>query len=149
MADVQWTHWKRFQSLVLRFDEGPISNTQSTTENFKDSYRVALGTAYRYNDCTTLRLGVAYDKSPVRDKFRTIRIPDSDRTWASIGAQYRLNECMAVELGYAHLFFKRAPINESAPVANGPDSVQVVQTLRGRNSMAADIVGIQFTWTLG
>ena len=146
MADVQWTHWKRFETLAI--NAPAIGYSLITPENFKDSYRVALGTTYKIDNATTLRFGVAHDKTPVRDQFRTIRIPDNDRTWAAIGAQYRLSECVALELGYAHLFVKRAKINEVAPRSSIPLR-QMMNTLKGSNSMSADIIGIQLTWDIG
>ncbi len=72
---------------------------------------MGLGVTYAARDTLTLRAGVAYDKSPVKDKFRTVRVPDSDRVWLAVGAGYRLSESLSVDIGYAHLFVSDAPIN--------------------------------------
>lgn len=45
-------------------------------EGFKDSYRIALGTTYYYDDTRTFRSGIAYDDSPVPADRRSISIPD-------------------------------------------------------------------------
>lgn len=146
MADLQWTHWNKFNKLILRYDSGILL---TTTENFKDSYRVALGGSYQVDDCLRLRLGVAWDKSPVRDQYRTIRIPDTNRTWAAFGAQYRFNKCVALEFGYAHIFFKKANINEGPAVVSGlPGAFQTRNTLQGNVKTRADLVGLQLTWDI-
>ena len=86
MADLQYTGWRSVQDLTfVRTDGNPL---QSTTENFKDAWRVAVGANYRLDEQWKFRAGLAYDQSPVQDAYRTSRLPDADRTWLALGAQY-------------------------------------------------------------
>lgn len=123
MADVQWTHWERFKELRFRFDNG---SQLVTTENFKDSMRYALGVSYQLCEPWKFKVGTAFDRTPTRDSNRTTAIPDQNRTWAAIGAQYRVTSALTLDFGYAHLFFKKANINQSAPTAIG--TTQSVQS---------------------
>jgi long-chain fatty acid transport protein len=143
MADVQWTHWTRFDHLTLRFDDG---SQLITPEKFKNSVRVAVGASYQQNDQWKFSIGTAFDKTPTRDATRTVRIPDQNRTWGAVGAQYRITKCLALDVGYSHLFFKKAYINESAPRAI--NVTQPIQSLQGTTKTRADLIGIQLTWDL-
>jgi long-chain fatty acid transport protein len=144
MVDVQWTHWRKFKNLVINRADGHIV-TQS--ENFKDSYRAALGLSYQFDDAWKFRTGVAHERSPVRDTNRNSRIPDSHRNWIGLGAQYRVLKCLTVDAGYAHLFFKRGSLNELAPTVTGAH--QPGQTLTGRYRNRAGLLGLQLTWDIG
>ncbi len=145
MADLQWTRWKRFDQLVLEFQDG---TQQVTPERFKSRVRMAAGVIHQCNEFWKLKLGTAFDKSPVQDAFRTVRIPDQNRIWAAVGAQYRMTKNLALDLGYAHIFFKKANINEAAAQAIGPGAVQGQQRLQGTSKTRADLIGIQLTWDL-
>lgn len=133
MGDVIWTHWSRFEELRIRFDNGAADNV--TQEQWRDTTYVALAVNYKPNDAWKLRLGVAYDPTPVKDEFRTARIPDSDRTWLSVGARYNLSKVSSLDLGYARLFLKDANIQET--VTGGG-------TLTGKYTSHADIISVQF-----
>jgi long-chain fatty acid transport protein len=136
MADVSWTGWSVFQSLnVIRSDGSTLS---TTPENWKDTWRVSVGTTYRYNENWTSRFGVALDQSPVSDAYRTARIPDQDRTWFSFGGQYKPTKSSALDVGYAHLFVSSASINQSVAGAG---------KLVGTYASSIDIISLQFGQT--
>lgn len=146
MADAQWTHWKRFNTVKLCFDN---RSTLSTNLNFKDTWRLALGTSYKTDECWQWRLGVAYDQSPTRGADRTVQVPDSNRWWAAIGGRYNMNfmcKGLAIDFGYAHLFFKNANLVQRAPTATGVAAPR--QSVNGRTRTRADLLGIQLTWDL-
>lgn len=147
-ADVAWTNWSRFDMLSLRFTPGVATGLDTDTiEQFKDSWRFALGGIYTYNERWSFKAGVAYDETPTQDQTRTARIPDEDRTWVAIGAAYTLNKCWHFDVGYAHLFFKDASIDESAPNRSGPPFTLASQArLAGNYDSSANIVGIQMRY---
>jgi len=103
-------------------------------ENWKDTFRVGLGVKYDVSPALAIRVGVAYDPSPVRDQFRTARIPDSDRTWIVIGASYRPSPSLSLDIGYAHLFVKDASIDQVGSTGD---------RLRGDYSSQVNIIGVQ------
>lgn len=109
----------------------------STPENWDDTWRVSVGANWRLNDRLMLRGGIAYDETPVSDRYRTARIPDEDRTWLAFGAQYRLSPQSLIDVGYAHLFVKDARIDE----------LRTPLTLRGEYDSAVDILSVQLTHT--
>jgi long-chain fatty acid transport protein len=105
LADWTRTGWDSIQSLdIFRGDGSALS---STTLRFKNTWRVGLGLNYKLDPDWTLRFGYAHDKAPVRDVYRTPRLPDQDRNWAAAGIRRKLGKG-ALDLGYAHLFVKDA-----------------------------------------
>jgi long-chain fatty acid transport protein len=139
MGDLTWTRWSRFEELRVTFDNGAADNV--TTENWDDSFRVAIGASYKPVNAWTLRAGVAYDQSPVPDDFRTPRIPDQDRTWLSVGANWKITQNASLDFGYVHIFVKSASINQPASRAenNGRG------TLIGKyDNPSVDILSVQY-----
>lgn len=135
MGDISWTGWSVFQQLnVIDTRTGAtLGGGAPVTENWKDTWRVSIGSNYHYNDQWIARIGVAYDQSPVSDAFRTARIPDANRTWLSLGGQYKPSKDSALDLGYAHLFVSDASINQPAV------------GLIGSYKNSVDILSVQFT----
>ena len=138
LGDVTWTDWSKIKQLVVTRDNG--STLSTTQENFKNTWRIGAGATYRYDDAWSIKMGVAYDQTPVNDTDRTARLPDNNRLWLSAGGQYRLFKDGTLDFGYAHLFIKDAPINQNGGNAflNG----QLVGTYKG----SVDIFGAQFAY---
>lgn len=140
MADASWTGWSAFQQLNVLKANGTSLSTP-TPENWKDTWRVSAGASYHYNNQWTARVGAAFDQSPVPDAFRTVRIPDADRTWLSLGGQYRPGKESAVDFGYAHLFVNNASLNQSAAAAD----LAGKGYLTGNYNNSVDILSVQYT----
>lgn len=135
LGDVTWTRWSRFKELRIRFDNGAPDSV--TPEEWDDSYRVSLGASYQLNNAWKLRGGVAYDRTPVKDEFRTPRIPDNDRTWVAVGANYRLATADSLDFAYSHGFLKDASLNKAEPPVGG--------TLVGKYDTKVDVLSVQYT----
>jgi len=139
LADVTRTGWSKIQNLTITSDNlGQLSNTP---ENFRNTWRVGVGAVHRYDDAWSVKMGVAYDQTPVNDNDRTARLPDNNRLWVSVGGQYKLSKDGTLDFGYAHLFIKDAPINQPNPVATTGGG-QLVGTYKG----SVDILGVQFAY---
>ena len=139
MGDVQWTRWSTIQDLTFVRTTGAV--LQSTPENFDDSWRVALGTNYHYNDQWLFRGGIAWDQSPVNTTDRTVRLPDEDRFWLSAGAQYKLNSNLKFDAGLTYIWVNSPDINQNAgsTVANG--------LVKGSYDANVWIFGLQMAYT--
>src|SRR6266480_2181405 len=140
LADVTRTGWSKIKELAINLDSGgPLS--PPTPENFRNTWRVGVGAVHRYDDAWSIKMGFAFDQTPVNDTDRTARLPDNNRLWLSVGGQYKLSKDGTLDFGYAHLFIKDAPINQlnpTPPAANG----QLVGTYKG----SVDIFGAQFAY---
>lgn len=140
MGDASWTGWSVFKQLnVLKTNGASLS--AATPENWKDTWRVSAGANYHYSSQWLARAGVAFDQSPVSDAFRTVRIPDANRTWLSLGGQYKPSKESALDFGYAHLFVSNATLNQSA--AANPD-LAGKGYLVGTYKNSVDILSVQY-----
>jgi len=140
MADATWTGWSVFKTLDVKKTNG-TSLGSPTPENWKDTWRFSVGTSYHYNDQWTARAGIAFDQAPVSDAYRTVRIPDADRTWLALGGQYKPDAASTLDFGYAHLFVKSGAMNQSA--AANPE-LSGKGYLVGSYSNSVDIVSVQY-----
>jgi long-chain fatty acid transport protein len=138
-GSIEWTNWSRFDELRVEFNSGaPDAVTQ---ENWHDTYFFAVGADYRLTDKLVLRSGLAYDQSPVSDKFRTARLPDEDRYWVAVGGTYAVTDAISIDAGYTHIFVKDASINEGFDAVPGPGALP--GTVRGDYEEGIDIFGVQ------
>lgn len=103
-ATARWTRWSQFKDLnIYDMTDNPVS---MTNENWRNTWFYSLGADYQYCKNLIFRFGTAYDQSVVKGpEYRTARIPDGRRIWASLGASYMKNNWQ-VDAGYAHLFVK-------------------------------------------
>ena len=88
-ASARWTHWtSSFPAFTIRSASLPGGEIKSDYR-YQNTWGVAFGTDYYYDENITLRGGIGYDESPThKPDRRTYRIPDGDRYWISAGASY-------------------------------------------------------------
>jgi long-chain fatty acid transport protein len=142
LADWTATGWDSLQSLDIR-REGASDLLSSEPLNFENTWRAGLGANVKVNEKFTVRLGTAYDKAPVQDRYRTPRLPDDDRIWAAGGFEWKLSQKATVDVGYAHIFVSgdspsNLPNQETSTSTPAGDLVGVYNT-------KVDILGVQLT----
>jgi long-chain fatty acid transport protein len=142
MGQVEWWNWSNFDELRIEFDN-PSQPDNVTEEDWNDSWFFAVGTTYkpRQIEGLTLRLGLAFDESPVPDDTRTPRIPDEDRYWIAVGVGYTPLPWLTLDLGYTHIFIPDADIDLKA---TDPGNT-FRGNLSGEYEASIDIVGFQVT----
>lgn len=118
MGDISYTRWK------------------SLDDYEHDSWRLAWGAAYTYNERWKSKFGLAYDRSPVRTSDRSVLLPDAHRLWFSLGGQYRFSQYAALDFGYAYQRVKTSRVNET--LGGG-------LRLRGDYDASGHIIGVQYT----
>ncbi len=145
MADVTWTEWSSFDKLTINFEGAGIAGNSSTTttEKWDDTWRYSIGATFQASDDLLLRIGTAYDETPISDKYRTPRIPGEDRIWLSLGAGYKVLDHLMVDVAYTHLFVKDSKMEKSASDPEDASRGTVV----GEFENAVDIASIQLTYT--
>lgn len=145
MADLTRTAWGNFSELRI-VDAGTGATRSLTPENWRNTWRAAVGGNYHYNEAWTARMGVAYDQTGVSDAFRTARIPDQNRTWLAFGGQYKPTKASAVDFGYAHLFVDNATISNNKGGATGTATPATVGNLAGTYKNSVDILSVQYAY---
>ncbi|RMG74790.1 MAG: aromatic hydrocarbon degradation protein [Nitrospirae bacterium] len=141
MGDITLTFWSVLDELRFSFDN-PNQPDSVTTTKWGDSFRYSLGFSYYASERLTLRTGIAYDETPIKEaRYRTPRIPDSDRLWTALGLGYSISEHFKVDIGYAHLFVNDPEIRKTP---TGEDAVR--GGLKGTYDASVDIISAQISW---
>ena len=112
-----YTSWSQFQEPKATKTSGGETLFYKD-EGFKDSYRIALGTTYYYDDNWTFRTGIAFDDSPVPASNRSISIPDQDRLWLSAGTTYAFNKDASVDVGVSYMHGQHVEFTEGPHTLN-------------------------------
>jgi len=123
---VYWTGWQYYDKLQINFGApfgaAPPSTTAVSQKNWANVARYLIGTEWKATPNWDLRLGYAYDTSPIPDNTQDYILPDNDRHMWSIGAGYHQN-AWSVDLSYTFMQIINRSINTngsaSAPVYQG------------------------------
>ena len=123
LGDISWTGWSSIPKVDIFYTTGTLAQTLDT--KFRDTWRYAVGANYRVNEAWKLKLGLAYDQTPVPNKeHRLVSLPDNDRTWFSIGAQWKPSKQTAVDFGAAYLYVKDAKIHNNQGTTPGTSAMR-------------------------
>ncbi len=149
LGDLSWTRWNSIQDVnIVRSNAvalptspgGLAGGTAQTLEaKFRNTWRVALGANFRWNDAWTFKGGLAYDRTPVRGPATTlVSLPDANRTWLTLGAQWRPTNDDRVDFGLARIFIKDADIaNDQSAAGRG--------TVTGTYESKLWLLGVQYS----
>ncbi len=140
LADWTWTGWSSVQDLTVVRDGG--GELSSVPLAFEDGWRAGLGGNVALGEMWKLRLGTAFDRTPVQASFRTPRLPDEDRIWLAAGIEWKISGKSSIDLGYAHLFIKEA---SSALPNMGSETDLPKGELLGAYSGKVDILSLQYS----
>ncbi|AUH50772.1 transporter [Chromobacterium sp. ATCC 53434] len=155
MGDVTWVRNSRLQQIDIKQStvNGVAQGDLVLHQNWKDTWRVSLGTNYQLNDAWMLRGGLAWEQSPVKDdQDRHPAIPDSDRLWLSFGANYKINKQSSIDLAYSFIDFKNANVNYTdgcTPAGVSPSGASCTGnggTVNGTYKTYLQLVGVQYNY---
>jgi long-chain fatty acid transport protein len=146
LGDFTWTNWSTIKDVPVVATSASALGAAGTVMRvlnfqFKDSYRMGVGANYKWNESMMLKLGLAYDYSPVTDAVRLTALPDNNRTWLSIGGKYRVTQAGVLDFGYAHIFVKNGTIAQAGGTVGPTASGNVFGTYKNK----VDIVSLQYT----
>ncbi len=139
LSDFTYTTWSSIQDTQLVLASGIVADTFRF--QFQDSWRVGVGANYAWSPDMTLKLGIAYEKSPAHDKNRMVELPDNNRIAIAIGGKIALSKKTSVSMGYQHLFVSRGSINQQNGVG-----VLAQGSVIGTYHNSGDILAIQYTY---
>ena len=146
--------WSSFKSITLNNvavgARNPITNnvilttTNTTiTENYKNTWRFAIGANYHVNDQWMMRFGGGCDETPTVDSERDVRLPDVNRWALSVGAHYQMRPTLGFDAGYTYLFANGdSQINKTNVLGTSTNTINAI----GKNK--AQLVGLQVLWKM-
>ena len=140
-AGFEWMNWSRLGTPAVRQLQSQAFVAPFPL-NYRDGYMYSVGGEYQVTDKLALRVGVAYEESPIFLANRSTRLPDTDRIYASLGGTYQWSEKLAISAAYSHVFgvggtkIRLAPGN---PLYNGLPFV-------GDTAVSVDIASVALTY---
>lgn len=138
-ASVTWTQWSSFKALTLKSDGNTIV---SIPYNYKDTWQYSLGGDYKLTDDLTLRTGISFDQTPTRNSTRDPRIPDGDRTFASLGFGYNIRAIpgLSIDGSYSRQFVETVKLKTKNVDRLGAAS------LDGKSEAKGEVVSLTATY---
>lgn len=103
-ADLLWTEWSTYKTLVLDPEVGPST---VINKDWRNVWSARFGAEYDLSENWVLRGGYVWDESPVNGDTRGPEMPGSDRNMFMLGCGYE-KENWGVDLAYSYLTSKRA-----------------------------------------
>lgn len=134
LAEAQWTNWSVVKNLRIERPDGSALSDQP--EQWHGTWFGSLGVTWSPDPNWTFRGGFAIDPTPIRNQFRTARLPDLDRYWLAVGLGYAWTPDLRFDAAYAHIFAANASIDAVSPTGD---------VLTGRYSNHIDIVSVSAT----
>lgn len=153
-GDVTWTRHSRFNRAELKFENNKLtasrqlSNQTVITPNWRDTYKIAVGAAYKVSNPMQLRFGIAYDQSPVRKaEERLVTMPDNNRIWYSVGMKYDLGKQHTLNAAYSYVHIQKAKAvvqakGSNAEITTVDSNVSSSASYKSRGN----ILGLQYTY---
>ncbi|HEY3698504.1 MAG TPA: outer membrane protein transport protein [Spongiibacteraceae bacterium] len=142
-GDATQTRWNRVKQITVKNDS-TLFPTDTENLDWDNSWFYSLGLSYALNDQWMVRGGVAFDKSPIPDSTRSVRVPTSDRKEIAFGATWNLQQ--NVSLDFSYLYFKEdtAKINVASSIPQTGDTF----TYSAKYHNYANLFGVQINWKL-
>lgn len=147
MGTLIYSQWNVVQDLTLKnlagIEHGESTNTIIVTipQHLRNTWNIAVGANYHLNDQIMLRTGGGFDQSPVKNKYRNLQLPDSNRIALAIGGQYQATNDLSIDLGWSHIFAMNTRINHFAQKVGDQTT-----TTNGSLRANADVYALQFKY---
>lgn len=152
LGSLVYTAWHTFENIKLYNVAAVISNHDgsiqqvptnvSISQNYQDTWRVAVGANYHIYERLLLRIGGGYEQTPSMPVERDARLPDADRSAASIGAHYQFGQAIGLDVGYTHLFIHPTVLHHTDHL------LEHLFHIDAEANAHANLVGAQLVWTI-
>ncbi|MDF7675154.1 OmpP1/FadL family transporter [Neisseriaceae bacterium ESL0693] len=120
-SHASWTRSDRLKYLDIQFENDKVINpaTGQTAHvsrigtHWRNTYNLAIGTAYQYNNKLQWLAGVGYDQSPVsNNRHRLPTLPDGNRWLFGTGVQYQYDKYNSINASYAYLHIQQTSMHQ-------------------------------------
>lgn len=99
-AQVQYNTWSRYSELVINVDN-PLVGKIPSKKDWRDTWFFSLSAEYQALDWLTLRGGVSYETSPVREEYADFIAPAHGRWKYGVGLGFAYDK-WTLDVGYVY-----------------------------------------------
>ncbi len=135
--DIVWTDWSSYESLDFEYEKAPGTAKPGVVRiprNWEDAWAFKFGAEYNYNQMWQFRAAYAYDKSPIKNKYREPTLPTNDRHVFSVGLGWNYKH-MGIDASYTYVLVENGGTSPMTPTLDG--------TYKGQ----AHVIGTSFRWS--
>ena len=118
--DFNRTYWDAYEE--LRIDFANNAPTSVNPRNYKDSNIFRFGLQHEYNDSWTIRTGIYFDETPVRDGYFAPETPRNDSTGFTFGTSYQYSDALVFDFSLLYLRFSEIDNSYDFYVESGTTS---------------------------
>lgn len=97
--DFNLTSWSRYDSLNFELDN---ASRVTSGRRYEDAMAFRVGAEYTATPILTLRAGLSYDETPVRDEYITADLPDANLIGGSLGLSLAIKPNLLLDMGYSY-----------------------------------------------
>lgn len=141
-VEFNWTRtgWSEFDQ-IKAVGRGTGQRLAQEDNRWTDASAYRLAVTYDLHPQTQLRLGYTYDQTGQRDRYFSVRVPDSDRHLFGIGLGRQFDGGWRVDAGYLYVHFEDRRI-QGRPYRGGSE-INGTSALDGRYQAHAHLFGIE------
>ncbi len=151
MASAFYTQWSCFHTLIIK-NMAQLTNpaTVAINENYRDTWNLAIGSRYKFNQHIALEAGFGHDETPTQIPYRDIRLPDDNRYVASLGLNIHPSSNFEWSMGWTHLFTGHTAIDNSGGLNTSQSTINPALFSYGVGTVHSNVnlFGIQLTWNV-
>jgi long-chain fatty acid transport protein len=98
--DFTLSAWSRYDSLTFNIGDAPGYATRTAGRRYEDAMAFRVGGEYAYSDMLTLRAGVSYDETPIRDEYISPDLPDGNKLGGALGLSWKFSPNLSADAAY-------------------------------------------------
>jgi len=98
-VEFKYALWSSSDTVGVEVENYPDRN-YGVGLNHENAFSLSAGAEYEVSDDITVRAGVGYDLSPVKNDYLNPRMPDADKYKFSAGGTFRFNENFSIAIAY-------------------------------------------------
>lgn len=110
LGDVGWSNWAVMQNTFVTV----LGFTSTTPLDWKNTYRLGLGSQYQFTSNLLFQAGVSYDSSPIDTLHRLPDLPMDSQLRVGTGVIYAPIEAIKMGFSYEYIHLGSAPINNTS-----------------------------------
>ena len=101
--DINRTYWSAYHNLDVAFNNA--AGTSYNPRNYKDANIFRFGVQHKMGEELTVRGGVYFDNSPIKDGYYTPETARADSMGLTAGASYKVSKRMELDFSFLQLVF--------------------------------------------
>jgi long-chain fatty acid transport protein len=110
-ANAGWQEWSKFSENELGFRNDRVVVSD---RNWDDTWHAGVAAVRALSSKAAVSVGISYESSPVKDKYRTLDFPVDEQWKLSASYGWRHNDNLAFSLGATLAFVGNAALEQTA-----------------------------------